>query len=62
MKDPQVLCKRCERWQLGRLHDWLLQPQSHNCRQSFSKDFFESHQEFYTRKLLKVIMTISEWR
>jgi hypothetical protein len=40
----------------------MLQPQSHNCRQSFSKDFFESHQEFYTRKLLKVRMTISEWR
>ena len=62
MKDPQVLCSLCEEWQPGSHHDWKLQPEAHQCQETFEKDFYESHAEFYQRKILKVRMRMIEWQ
>ena len=62
VKDPQVLCSLCGEWQSGSHHDWKLQPEAHKCQETFEKDFYESHAEFYQRKILKVRMRMIEWQ
>ena len=48
---PQVLCTSCDKWVPGKSSRGSIMAEPHGCSPDFQRDYFESHPEFYQRKV-----------